>query len=112
MASQDRGLQEELGGIQLTFTHGRTGGAPLGPGSNNCHLNLCEQGTVAREGEEDEEGERGREEERKEGGSDSVEIRGDFGSQPKRDSNIQIAQSPGRVSWDHILLLHKEIKCQ
>ena len=26
----------------------------MGPGSNNCHL--CEQGTIEREGEEDEEG--------------------------------------------------------
>ena len=68
----------------------------MGPGSNNCHLNLFEQSTIERE-DEDEEGERRREEERKEGGSDSIEIRGGFGSQPKRSSNVQIAESAGET---------------
>ena len=84
----------------------------MGPGPNNCPGIRRGKDTIEGEDEEDEEGEKGREEERKEGGSDSVEIGGDFGSQPKGSSNVQIAQSPGRVSWDHNQLLHNEVKCQ
>ena len=37
IAGQDRGLREELGGIQLTiFPMMNRGGAPFGPGPNNC----------------------------------------------------------------------------
>ena len=56
----------------------------MGPGPNNCPGILRGKDTIEGEDEEDEEGEKGREEERKEGGSDSVEIRGDWQEKTQR----------------------------